>query len=72
MRSDFSLNNNNNNKEKTVMEQKNTRKKRHLQNEKKEETKAKKGRGQLLFNCVWLPGRMHIEERRTIERRAAV
>ena len=34
--------------------------------------KKKKGRRQLLgINCVWLSGRMHIAERRTIERRAA-
>ena len=36
-----------------------------------EETKKqRKGRRQLLGNCVWLSGRMYIEERRTIERRA--
>ena len=31
----------------------------------------KKGCRQLIGNCVWLSGHMHIEERRTIERRAA-
>ena len=34
--------------------------------------KNEEGRKQLLLdNCVWLSGRMHIEERRTIERRVA-
>ena len=37
----------------------------------KKEEKTKKGRRQLLRTCVWLSGRMHIEERRAIERRAA-
>ena len=38
---------------------------------KKGRNNNKKGRRQLLGNCAWLSGRMHIEERRTIERRAA-
>ena len=54
------------NKEKTVMVHKNTR-----NNKKKGRNKNEKGRRQLLGNCVWLSGRMHIEEQRTIERRAA-
>ena len=32
-----------------------------------QQAKRKRERRQLLANCVWLPGRMHIEERGTIE-----
>ena len=38
---------------------------------KKARNKNEKRRGELFGNCVWLSGRMYIEERRTIERRAA-
>ena len=77
MRSDFSLNTIRQGKENARRTlhirrkrelYKNYRKKRHLQR-KNNKTKQKRRR-QLLGNCVWLSERMHIEERRTVERRA--
>ena len=55
--------------EKTVIVQK-CSEKAASPKKKKKKKKREKGRRQLLCNCVWLSGRMHIEERSTIERRA--
>ena len=47
------------------------RRNKKRRNKKREKQNQKKGRRQLLGNCVWLSGRTYIVERRTIQRRVA-